>query len=319
MKKIVVTGATSMIGVALIEECIKNGVEVHAILRPNSTRVDRIIHNERVHYHYSPIEDYLNIQDIPSDCDVFYHFAWLGTDRQNRNDPEIQSLNIKYALDAVNLAKKCGCSKFIGAGSQAEYGPCDTLINEKTLHNPVTAYGAAKYASSVLCKKLCDNLNISFIWGRIFSVYGPHDNSYTMLMYAIDCFKKGITAKFSEGNQLWNFLYESDAGAIFYKFGVENISSGEYPVASEKSIPLREYLNILIDCYPDKVNYVFGNSANASSNNLQQSISSSGSNKVFSLNVDASKTFDSIRSHTKVSFKDGITNTINTILNKENK
>ena len=67
------------------------------------------------------------------------------------------------------------------------------------------------------------------------------------------------------------------------------------------------------------MNYVFGNSANASSNNLQQSISSSGSNKVFSLNVDASKTFDSIRSHTKVSFKDGITNTINTILNKENK
>lgn len=317
MKKIVVTGATSMIGVALIEECVKNGVEVHAILRPNSTRVDRIIHNEIVHYHYSSIEDYLNIQDIPSDCDVFYHFAWLGTDRQNRDDPEVQCLNIKYALDSVKLAKRCGCYKYVGAGSQAEYGPCETLIDENTLHNPVSAYGSAKYASSVLCKKLCEKMNIDFVWGRIFSVYGPHDNSHTMLMYAIDCFKKGITARFSEGNQIWNFLYESDAGEIFFKLGAEKISSGEYPVASECSVPLKKYLKILIENYPEKVNFIFGDSSDKVNNNLQQSISSSGGNKVYSLNVNASKTFSSIHFHTKVSFNEGIKKTINYILNKD--
>ena len=36
MKRIVITGATSMIGVALTEECIRNGVEVCAVIRKDS-------------------------------------------------------------------------------------------------------------------------------------------------------------------------------------------------------------------------------------------------------------------------------------------
>lgn len=130
MKKIVVTGATSMIGVALIEVCLKHNIEVHAIIRPGTNRQDRIIKDDNVHYHLSSLDDLLNIQDLPSDCDVFYHFAWAGTDRIQRDDPEVQSQNIKYALDSVKLAKKCGCSKYIGAGSQAEYGPCASVIDE---------------------------------------------------------------------------------------------------------------------------------------------------------------------------------------------
>ena len=33
MKKIIVTGATSMIGTALIEECVKQNVEVYAVIK----------------------------------------------------------------------------------------------------------------------------------------------------------------------------------------------------------------------------------------------------------------------------------------------
>ena len=36
MKRIVVTGATSMIGAALIEECIKHDTEVYAVVRASS-------------------------------------------------------------------------------------------------------------------------------------------------------------------------------------------------------------------------------------------------------------------------------------------
>ncbi len=33
MKRIIVTGATSMIGTALIEECIRHDIEVYAVVR----------------------------------------------------------------------------------------------------------------------------------------------------------------------------------------------------------------------------------------------------------------------------------------------
>lgn len=302
MKKIVVTGATSMIGVALIEVCIKHNIEVHAIIRPGTNRQDRIIKDGNVHYHLSSLDDLLNIQNIPTDCDVFYHFAWAGTDRLHRDDPEVQLQNIKYALDSVKLAKKCGCNRYVGAGSQAEYGPCDSVIDENTLYNPVIAYGSAKYASSILCKKLCEQLDMAFVWGRICSVYGPHDNSNTMLMYAIDCFKSGETANFSEGKQLWNYLYESDAGEIFFRLGDKSIPSDVYLVASPDSNPLRSYVETLIKLFPGETRYSFAINNNSSLNNEK----TKENKKVYSLNVNAEKTFKTLNFYPKVSFEEGI-------------
>ena len=49
MKKIVVTGATSMIGSALIEECVKHDIEVYAVLRSASGKQDRLPDSSLVH------------------------------------------------------------------------------------------------------------------------------------------------------------------------------------------------------------------------------------------------------------------------------
>ena len=38
MKRIIVTGATSMIGTALIEECIRHDIEVYAVVRAGSSK-----------------------------------------------------------------------------------------------------------------------------------------------------------------------------------------------------------------------------------------------------------------------------------------
>ena len=220
----------------------------------------------------------------------------------HRDDPEVQAQNIKYALDSVKLAKKCGCSKYIGAGSQAEYGPCASVIDENTLYNPVTAYGSAKYAASILCKKLCEQLDMAYVWGRIGSVYGPHDNSQTMLMYAIDCFKSGETANFSEGKQLWNYLYESDAGEIFFRLGDKSIPSDVYLVAAPDSNPLRSYVEKLIKLFPDETRYSFAENKKSSLSNEK----TKENKKVYSLNVNAEKTFKTLNFYPKVSFEEGI-------------
>ena len=49
MKRIVVTGATSMIGTALIEECLRHDVEVYAVVRADSSKKDRLPRDKRVH------------------------------------------------------------------------------------------------------------------------------------------------------------------------------------------------------------------------------------------------------------------------------
>lgn len=249
MKSIVVTGATSMIGVALISEAIRNSIKVLAIVRENSKKINRIPKSDLIQVIPCNIDKLKSISWTNEKYDVFYHFAWDYTKKEQRDAPILQEQNIKYTLDAVGLAKRLGCHKFIGAGSQAEYGHVDGVITPDTGIFPQTAYGMAKYAAGRLSQKLCIQYGMTHIWGRIFSVYGNYDNEGTMLVYAINQFMKKETARFSAATQMWDYLHETDAGKIFYLLGKSTGGSKTYCIASGKSRPLKEFIMELREAF----------------------------------------------------------------------
>ena len=53
------------------------------------------------------------------------------------------------------------------------------------------------------------------------------------------------------------FSVRTDAAEIFYKLANPDVSSSLYLVASEKSHFLKDYLNILIESYRDRVDTIF--------------------------------------------------------------
>lgn len=292
MQRMVVTGATSMIGVATIEAAIANGVEVYAIVRNNTNRISRLPQSPLLHIVYGTLESLLHIQGLPNTTDVFYHFAWAGTSKAERDNPYIQEKNIQYTLDAVELAHKMHCSRFVYAGSQAEYGPVDGMIDDKTKFAPVLSYGISKYAAGSLSQKLCKEKGMEHILGRIFSVYGPHDNDGTMLDYAVKCWNNGEKAKFSAATQSWNYLYESDAGEMFYRLGLENVNPGTYLIANIESKILREYIEILMKVYGEKAKADFAPVR--------------GGRGPVGLLVDPAKTMETLNYRPMVSFEEGI-------------
>lgn len=125
MSKIaIVTGATSLIGVNLVPSLLEKGYQVYAVVRAGS--VKKIPFPEQI----SRIECNLSqIGDLPEKvrtADVFFHLAWNGTRGAARNVKELQQANYRASLAACEAAKKIGCSCFVGAGSQAEYGVIDS-------------------------------------------------------------------------------------------------------------------------------------------------------------------------------------------------
>ena len=138
--RVAVTGPTGSIGSELVEELIAEGNEVIAIVRPGSARIENIPTTDAVKIVECDISDYKSLfgQD---NCDLFYHLAWAGTTVDTRNNPISQADNTLYALDAACLAKNWGARKFIGVGSQAEYGPHDCSLSTFTPINPNSAYG----------------------------------------------------------------------------------------------------------------------------------------------------------------------------------
>lgn len=165
-------------GHPLIHSLIENNAteRIYAVVRKGCTKLSRLPDSDRIVIIECDIEEYDRLPGlIESSCDVFYHFAWLATGKREVRNTAIkqQERNIYFALEALTAAKALHCSKFIGAGSQAEYGPLNLpYIAPDSPTNPVEAYGVAKLAAGKLVRMQAKLWGMDCLWVRIFSVYG---------------------------------------------------------------------------------------------------------------------------------------------------
>ncbi len=244
--RIIITGPTGAIGHALIEKCIKNNDEVLAICHRGSKRIKTIPDNPSVKILELDLSDYLafseNYDNSLGKYDVFYHFAWGFTTGDGRNNIEQQSLNIQYAINAVKLANTFGCKIFVGAGSQAEYGRVEGLLKPDTPVHPENGYGIAKLCAGQLTRILCLQLGIRHIWTRILSVYGPFDGEGTLIISSLRKMLIGDDIPLTKGEQVWDFVYSSDAANAMYLLGKKGIDGKTYVIGNGKSDILKNYI-----------------------------------------------------------------------------
>lgn len=244
-ERIIVTGATGMLGSSLIKLAVERGDSVTAIVRKNTQKIDnllgvidkiKIVECDADDYEKLPI--LLNFEQY----DKFFHFAWMGTFGTSRNDGILQENNIRDTLFAIKAAKTLGCTKFVGAGSQAEYGnvPYGTNLKEDIPCNPDTGYGIAKLCAGKLGKMAADNIGIEFVWTRILSVYGIGDNITSLTQSVISDLLDSKTPATTLGEQIWDLLYCDDAAEAFYLIGKKGIHGKTYVIGSGKKLLLRD-------------------------------------------------------------------------------
>lgn len=253
MEKAVITGATSMIGISLIKVMLDDPKmkKIYAVIRPGTEKVNRIPDDRRIICVECDIEEYEHLaSQIDDDCDVFYHLAWprTATYQESYEDMLVKSQSIQTVLAAVKTAAELNCRMFIGAGSQAEYGVQDTKrFAPDTPCRPVRADGILHLAACELAGILAGNLEIDCVWMRIFSVYGVHDRSDSMIMTTIRKLMKEERCAFTSAEQKWDYLYEDDIGRAFYLVGKKVCGSHIYCVGKGEAVPLKEYIYIIRD------------------------------------------------------------------------
>lgn len=249
MNTVLITGATSMIGAALAAECLAHGCRVVAVSRKGSARLACLPHDKNLRLVEADLADLKTLDAaVIGPCEVFFHLAWANTDKAGRADPARQQANVAYTLDALDLAARLGCQKFIGAGSQAEYGvhrQCPTGPDSPA--DPQVAYGVCKYAAGKLGALRARQLGLDFIWVRIFSVYGPNDLPGTMISTTVDRLRRGEHCAFTAGTHLWDYLYSADAARAFRLIGEKVRGEKVYCLGSGTARPLREYIMQLRD------------------------------------------------------------------------
>jgi nucleoside-diphosphate-sugar epimerase len=240
MKNVIITGATGFVGFAFTKELLKQGCNVTVLCRKGSARRQRLdgLPVKIIDCDLTGGEDF----SLDEDYDTFYHLAWEG----GRNDFASQYKNLARTIFCLELAKKCGCERFICTGSQAEYGevPGDVLITEDTPLEPVTAYGSVKVAVYYLVKDYAKRLGVDYTWVRIFSVYGPNDNPDTLLSQIFAAKKENRTFYLSsDGEHIWNYLHEDDAARGLFTIGKCSETNTVFNLAGDENMPLRQFVS----------------------------------------------------------------------------
>ena len=243
MKTIVITGATSFIGIHLLQQLYTEGHVIYAVAREGSKNLVRLKEFPKVKTVFCNIADIQNLRGLlPVKVDLFYHLAWEGARRPYRNDEAMQQNNYEAALTVYNIARDKGCRKFIGVGSQAEYGKTIGLISENYPTQPGTMYGKYKLRAGQELLQKGEQDGVAVIWPRIFSVYGHFDNPETLIMTALQKFRKNETLAMTEGVQNWNYLYVKDIARMLTLLGLTDCETGIYNFASRDNRSLREYI-----------------------------------------------------------------------------
>lgn len=260
IKSAVVTGASGMLGQALIRLLVSKGIDVYAVVRPKSRHNDKMFVHEKVIVVECDLVDLSELpQKITKKCDAFFHFGWGGTFGNIRNDYYGQLENVRYTLDAVESAHALGCSVFLGAGSQAEFGRVSkgVKLSSAVSANPETGYGIAKLCAGQMSRSLCREYQIRHIWTRILSVYGPGDKDRSMVMSGICDMMHGEIPKYTKGEQIWDYLYCDDAAKAFYLAAEKGKDGAVYCVGSGEERKLRDYIQEIGDviCPGQKIKF----------------------------------------------------------------
>lgn len=290
MKKAVITGAAGFAGYSTTIELLNHGYEVFAILRPNSDHNARLESaGGNLHLIELDCTEFDKIaENVGTECDVFYHLAWFGA----RDDFETQRNNVDYCLKSLESASALGCKRFVGVGSQAEYGVNNELISENTLPNPITAYGAAKLAALNLSKFRSKQLGLEWVWGRIFSLYGDNEPSGRLFPDLIRNLKLNKQVNLSSCEQNWDYLHVRDGASAIVSLGEKGFAGEVYNIANGNYKPLK--------CFVEEAKCIL--------NSNSEIIYGPRAVPFISLQPDVSK----ISKHTgwmpKISFKEGVLN-----------
>lgn len=246
--RVFVTGASGFLGSYLVADLLRRGHEVAALLRPGGTpwRLQEAIGRLEVIPGAMEQLDGLRGPLGAFAPEAVVHMAWRGVAGSDRNSP-VQAANVADTVGLVELAAEAGARIFVGAGSQAEYGPHDRPIREDDLARPTTLYGMAKLAAGSMTMRLAEERGLRAAWLRIFSTYGPGDADHWLIPSMIRTLRSGEHMALTPCEQRWGFLHARDAASAFRLATTHADARGIFNVGSPEAPPLRETVMRLRD------------------------------------------------------------------------
>jgi dTDP-6-deoxy-L-talose 4-dehydrogenase (NAD+) len=189
--------------------------------------------------------------------DMVIHSAWYAEPGQYLQSDK----NLDCLIGTINLAKgaaKASVKRFIGVGTCFEYkmSPNKPL----SIHDPLSPsnpYAGAKAATFLALSQYFLKRNLSFMWCRLFYLYGEGEDSRRFIPYLHNQLSTGRSALLTDGCQIRDFLNVNAAARMIIDATFSDLV-GPINICSGIPISLREIAEKIADKYDARDLLSFG-------------------------------------------------------------
>ncbi|MGV0835533.1 NAD-dependent epimerase/dehydratase family protein [Mycolicibacterium thermoresistibile] len=200
-KKVLVTGASGLIGHHCLQPLLDRGYDVHAVGRdvPSHGIDDVTWHRTDLLTDAGALVERIEPTHL-------LHLAWQVVPGQFAA-PE----NFDWVAASMDMLRSFTGDRVLMCGSGYEYdwdfGYCSEGI---TPLRPATVYGSCKHALQTMVGAWADHAGVSSAWGRVFFVYGPREHPDRLVASVIRALLHDEPALCSHGRQIRDYLHVQD-------------------------------------------------------------------------------------------------------------
>jgi dolichol-phosphate mannosyltransferase len=177
MKRVLITGATGFVGVNLARRVLRDGHEIHLLVRRSrqSWRLDEIAADVRLHE--ADLEDREAVRRAVSEVkpDWVFHLAAYGAYPTQTDFERMMAINLTGSVTLLDACREIGVEAFVQTGSSSEYGYKDHPASEDELLQPNSHYAISKAAATHYGQCVARSTGLNAVTVRLYSVYGPYE------------------------------------------------------------------------------------------------------------------------------------------------
>jgi len=235
------TGATGFIGNHLAKKLLREGWQVHLVIRESSDvgKLESLPGLSKLHQHNGTTDGMIKIMQAVRPNVVFHIASQLTATHVPKEVESVILSNILFGTQLLEAMIHANVRYFVNTGTFWQH-------YEGKEYNPVDLYAATKEAFQAILRYYTECTPIRAITLKLFDVYGPGDTRNKLFHLFEKTHQTGETLAMTPGEQYLDLVYIDDVVEAFYH-AAELLRSSEgrvledsYAVSSSQRIRLKE-------------------------------------------------------------------------------
>ena len=213
MKRVLITGGTGFIGSNLTRRVLREGHQAHLLVRPDYKpwRIKEIKND--IHLHMADLIDTEALIDAVAKIrpDWIFHLAVYGAYPFQCDVRQMVQTNIIGTINLLEACLRTDFEAFVNTGTSSEYGHKNYPPIETEFLEPNSNYAVTKGSATLFCCYVAQSQRVHLQTLRLYSVYGPYEESTRLMPTLIRHGLKGELPPLVNPDSAHDFVYVEDA------------------------------------------------------------------------------------------------------------